>query len=72
MPTNFKEDVWVQALEIRPEDRAHVHHIVLYERQAKSKWLREYPVGVPFVPAPREGRKQRSSDGSYHRRLTGR
>ena len=63
IPTNFKQDMWVQALEIRPQDRAHVHHIVLYERQASSKWLREYPVGVPFVPAPREGTKQRSSDG---------
>jgi hypothetical protein len=63
IPTNFTEDRWVQALEVRPEDRAHVHHIVLYERQAGSKWLREYPAGVPFVPAPRAGKKQRSSDG---------
>jgi len=63
IPTNFKQDMWVQALEVRPENRAHVHHIVLFERQAESKWLREYPVGVPFVPAPREGTKQRSSDG---------
>ena len=63
IPTHFQQDVWVQALEIRPQDRAHVHHIVLYERQPGSKWLREYPVGVPFVPAPRAGRKQRSSDG---------
>jgi hypothetical protein len=63
IPTNFKEDVWVRALEVRPEDRTHVHHIVLFERQAGSKWLREYPAGVPFVPAPREGTKQRTSDG---------
>ncbi|MGP0076526.1 MAG: thiol-disulfide isomerase [Bryobacteraceae bacterium] len=63
IPTNFKEDVWVQRMEVRPSDRAHVHHIVLYERQAGSKWLREYPVGVPFVPAPREGTEGRSSDG---------
>ena len=63
IPTNFKEDVWVQRLEVRPEDRAHVHHVVLYARQPGSKWLREYPIGVPFVPAPREGTKQRSSDG---------
>jgi hypothetical protein len=63
IPTNFKEDMWVRALEVRPQDRAHVHHIVLYERQAGSKWLREYPAGVPFVPTPRAGTKQRSSDG---------
>ena len=63
IPTHFTKDMWVQALEVRPQDRAHVHHVVLYERQAGSKWLREYPVGVPFVPAPREGTKERSSDG---------
>ncbi|HEX5226104.1 MAG TPA: cytochrome c, partial [Bryobacteraceae bacterium] len=63
IPTNFKEDMWVQQLEVRPSDRGHVHHIVLYERQAGSKWLREYPAGVPFVPAAREGTKGRSSDG---------
>lgn len=63
IPTHFKEDVWVQRLEIRPSDRAHVHHIILYERQAGSKWLHEYPAGVPFVPAAREGTEGRSSDG---------
>lgn len=63
IPTNFTQDMWVQALEVRPQDRAHVHHIVLYERQPGSKWLREYPAGVPFVPAPRAGKTQRSSDG---------
>jgi hypothetical protein len=63
IPTNFKEDVWVQKMEVRPSDRAHVHHIVLYERQAGSKWLREYPAGVPFVPTPREGTEGRTSDG---------
>ena len=63
IPTNFKEDVWVQRLEVRPSNRSHVHHIVLYERRAGSKWLREYPIGVPFVPAARKGTEGRSSDG---------
>lgn len=63
IPNNFKEDRWVSALEVRPEDRSRVHHIVLYERQPGSKWLREYPKNVPFVPAPRPGTQQRSSDG---------
>jgi hypothetical protein len=63
IPTNFKEDMWVQRMEVRPSDRARVHHIVLYERLAGSKWLREYPIGVPFVPAARKGTEGRSSDG---------
>lgn len=30
VPTGFKEDVWVQAAEARPEDRSIVHHIIVY------------------------------------------
>jgi peroxiredoxin len=30
VPTNFKEDVWVQAAEARPTDRSVVHHIIVY------------------------------------------
>jgi len=29
-PTNFKEDVWIQAAEARPGNRRAVHHIVLF------------------------------------------
>jgi hypothetical protein len=63
LPTHFTQDTWVKALEIRPGNRTLMHHAVLYERTPDSKWLREYPAGVPFVPAPRPGTKQRSSDG---------
>ncbi len=30
VPTNFKEDMWVQAAEARPGDRGVVHHIIVY------------------------------------------
>jgi hypothetical protein len=30
--TNFTEDKWIQALEIRPGDRAVVHHVLVYGR----------------------------------------
>lgn len=30
LPTNFSEDVWVQAVEARPGNRAVVHHMILY------------------------------------------
>ena len=63
LPTNFTEDTWVTAAEIRPGNRALMHHAVVYLRTPGSKWLRDYPTGVPFVPAPRPGRQSRSSDG---------
>src|SRR5688500_15432421 len=33
VPTNFTEDRWMQAGEVRAGDRAHVHHIIVYVRQ---------------------------------------
>jgi len=48
LPTHFAEDRWVSMSEIRPSNRAVVHHAVAYVRPADSKWLRGAPVGVPF------------------------
>jgi hypothetical protein len=36
-PTNFKEDVWVQAAEARPGNRAVVHHIIVSFRDPKHR-----------------------------------
>lgn len=36
-PTNFNEDVWVQAAEARPGNRAVVHHIIVFYRDPKSR-----------------------------------
>ena len=49
VPTNFAEDRWVQASEVRPSSRANVHHAVVYIRPPNSHWLRGAPVGVPFT-----------------------
>jgi len=38
IPTGFKEDRWVQAVEVRPGNRAVVHHIVVYLREPGSTW----------------------------------
>lgn len=35
-PTNFKEDVWIQAAEARPGNRAAVHHIIAFYRDPKG------------------------------------
>jgi hypothetical protein len=40
IPTGFKEDRWVRMSEIRPSNRAVVHHAVAYIRPPSSQWLR--------------------------------
>lgn len=50
IPTNFKQDMWVRAAEIRPGNRAVMHHAALHTRPPGSKWLRAYPIRTPFVP----------------------
>jgi hypothetical protein len=47
--TGFKEDRWVQAVEVLPSLRANVHHAVVYVRQPDSQWMRHAPIGVPFT-----------------------
>jgi hypothetical protein len=37
VPTNFTEDKWVQALEIRPGNRAVVHHVIAYVQEPVSE-----------------------------------
>ena len=37
VPTHFKEDVWIQAAEARPDNRAVVHHIIVFSRDPKAK-----------------------------------
>jgi hypothetical protein len=48
IPTHFKEDKWVSMSEIKPSNRAVVHHAVAYIRDPKSNWLRGAPTGVAF------------------------
>lgn len=50
MPSGFTEDKWIQAVEARPSDRSVVHHIVVFIRDPKSKWLRAAEPGIPFTP----------------------
>jgi hypothetical protein len=39
VPTNFAEDRWVQAVEVRPSVRAAVHHVVVYIREKDDVWI---------------------------------
>lgn len=37
IPTNLKEDKWLAAIEIKPQARAHVHHVIAYTQPAGEK-----------------------------------
>ena len=50
VPTGFKEDRWMSSAEVRPGNRAVVHHANVYVREPGSTWLRDYPYGEAFVP----------------------
>src|SRR5438552_18907774 len=51
LPYKFTEDRWVQMAEVRPGNRAVVHHVIAFVREAKSKWMRDHEPGEIFVPA---------------------
>jgi hypothetical protein len=52
VPTGFKEDKWVQALEVRPTDRAVVHHIIAYLREPGSNYFKDQKLGGFFIAPP--------------------
>jgi len=58
----FKEDKWIQAFEVRPGNRAVVHHVAAFLRRAGSKWMAEVLPGVP-VAKPSTAPEGGSSDG---------
>ena len=60
VPTGFKEDRWMSSAEVRPGNRAVVHHANVYVREPGSTWLRDYPYGKLFVP---EEKGQRNATG---------
>ncbi len=51
VPSGFTEDKWVQAAELRPSNRAVVHHANVSVRPPGSRTYRDYPIGVFFVPS---------------------
>ena len=49
LPTHFSEDKWIERVEVRPSNRATVHHAVLYIREHGSHWLEDQPSGTVFA-----------------------
>ena len=71
VPTNFKEDRWIQAAEVRPSDPKHVHHVIVSviepERAARPGILQVKPIVAPVPPdvapaAPRAARSPLSDE----------
>ena len=60
----FKEDTWVTAGEVRPTDRAHVHHVVANVRPKGSKWMTQSQLGSePYAPGPKRNEELIKANG---------
>ena len=55
IPGKFTEDKWVTMAEVRPGNRAVVHHVIAFVRPPGSKWMQDAQPGVPYVPKKGEG-----------------
>ena len=55
VPMNLTEDKWVQMAEVRPGNRAVLHHVIAYVREPGSKWMKDAKPGVPWVPTKENG-----------------
>jgi hypothetical protein len=64
VPTGFTEDRWMSAAEVRPGNRAVVHHASVYVREPGSPWLRAYPYGKMFVPNEEDKGQRIGTGGS--------
>ena len=71
IPGGFTKDTWVTASEVRPGNRAVVHHVIAFLRPPGSPWMKDAKPGVPFAPVvhkrdangARVDDPQRRSDG---------
>ena len=49
----FEKDTWIAAGEIRPTNRARVHHVIAMVRPKGSKWMSQAKLGgEPWAPGP--------------------
>ena len=63
IPTGLKEDTWVSQIEVRPEARANMHHVIVHVREPGSKWFADHEPGVVFIPRPGEARRRGDGAG---------
>ncbi|HTS77727.1 MAG TPA: hypothetical protein VMG40_16065 [Bryobacteraceae bacterium] len=55
LPTGLTEDKWVTKVEVRPEARSAMHHVIAYVREPGSKWFADEKPGVVFIPPKGQG-----------------
>ncbi len=54
VPTMFTEDKWVEKVEVRPGNRAVVHHLVVFAREPGAPFLENLKPGIARgLPAPK-------------------
>jgi hypothetical protein len=58
VPTGFTEDKWIKEIEVRPGNRAVVHHVVLYARPKGSRFVAAAKPGEPYID-PNSGQAPR-------------
>jgi len=58
VPTGFTEDRWVEQVEVRPGNRAVVHHSVVIVRPPDSKYMPELKPGMAYVPPKQEAERR--------------
>src|SRR6266496_1392251 len=63
LPTKFTENRWVSMSEVRPGNRALVHHVIAFIREPNSKWYRDKRPGEVFVPDLNEKGERRGISG---------
>lgn len=64
IPGNFKQDTWVKAAEIRPGNRAIVHHVIAFVRPPGSLWLKGVEPGVPVAQVTRQANTDGGREGN--------
>ena len=71
LPTDFKEDKWIKAAEVRPDKREVVHHVLAYVRPKGSAWLEGAVPGKIFVPRGRRNANRREAGNRSREVLVG-
>jgi hypothetical protein len=58
IPSGFTEDKWVERAEIRPGNRAVLHHVIVFVRPPDSTYMEEAKVDEFFVPGSYDEKKK--------------